>query len=768
MTRKRSRTLMHWGVYDVETEDGRLAGVTPWAEDRDPSPIGRSLVEADHPLRVTRPMVRKGWLEEGPASRERRGGEPFVPVDWDEALDLVAGELERVRREHGNQAIFAGSYGWASAGRFHHAQSQVHRFMNAIGGYTASVNTYSHAATEVIVPHVFGFPYEQVKRASTSLPVVAEHTQLFIAFGGLALKNAQIQSGGQGRHVVREWLNAARGNGCRFVSISPIADDTDPALEAEWWAPRPNSDTALMLALSHTLIAEGLHDPEFLRRCTAGYEQYRAYLMGESDGQAKDADWAAAICSLDARDIRALAREMAAKRTMVNLSWSMQRAEYGEQTIWAGIALAAVLGQIGLPGGGVTLGYSSAGGVGNGVRRVKLPALPRLANPIDSFIPVARIADLLEKPGEQFDYDGQRRTYPDTRLVYWAGGNPFHHHQDLNRLVAAWKRPETVVVNDPFWSGAARHADIVLPATTPLERNDFGGSSEDSFLIAMKQAIPPVAQARNDYDIFAGLAERLGVGDSFTEGRTADEWLRHLYDGWRRKFNEMPDFDTFWEQGHIEFKDDTPGQSYKVFLDAFRTDPDTNALPTPSGRIEISSQRIAGFGYEDCPPHPSWHAPREWLGSQLAEIYPLHLMSNQPATRLHSQYDHGPLSLESKVAGREAATLHPEDAAARGIGEGDVVRLYNDRGACLAGARLSDRVRRGVVVLPTGAQFDPEQPGHPGALEKHGNPNVLTRDAGTSSLAQGPSAHSCLVEVERYDGTPPPVTALQPPPMARR
>lgn len=765
MTRKRSRTLTHWGVYDVETVDGRLAGVRPWAADRDPSPIGRSLMAADHPLRIDRPMVRQGWLEDGPDSRRRRGGEPFVPVDWPQALDLVAGELERVRSDHGNAAIFAGSYGWGSAGRFHHAQSQIHRFMSAIGGYTASLNTYSHAATEVIVPHVLGYPYEQMKRASTSLPVVADHTGLFVAFGGLAAKNAQVQSGGQGRHVVQQWLRAARANGCRFVNVSPRAGDAPAALDAQWWAPRPGTDTAVMLALAHTLVTEGLHDPDFLARCTAGFERFRAYLLGETDGQAKDAAWAAAISTLPADAIRGLAREMAATRTMINLSWSLQRAEHGEQAIWAGIALAAVLGQIGLPGGGIALGYSSSGAVGNGVRRVKLPALPRLANAVDSFIPVARITDMLESPGAPFDYDGARRHYPDIRLVYWAGGNPFHHHQDLNRLVAAWQRPETVVVHEPFWSGVARHADIVLPATTPLERNDFGGSSEDSFLIAMKQAMAPRGEARDDYDIFAALAERLGAGETFTEGRSAGEWLRHIYESWRRNHNDLPDFDTFWAQGHIEFRDAVPGQSHKVMFADFRAAPDAHALPTPSGRIELYSERIAGFGYDDCPPHPAWLTPREWLGGARAARFPLHLISHQPATRLHSQYDHGEVSLESKVAGREPLALHPDDAAARGIRAGDVVKVYNDRGACLAGARLDAGLRRGVVVLPTGAQYDPAEPGRPGSLEKHGNPNVLTRDAGTSSLAQGPTAHSCLVEVAPYDGTPPPVTALQPPPI---
>jgi biotin/methionine sulfoxide reductase len=153
----------------------------------------------------------------------------------------------------------------------------------------------------------------------------------------------------------------------------------------------------------------------------------------------------------------------------------------------------------------------------------------------------------------------------------------------------------------------------------------------------------------------------------------------------------------------------------------------------------------------------------EWLGGELAGRYPLHLVSHQPATRLHSQYDHGSVSRASKIQGRETLTLHPEDAAARGIRAGDVVRVFNDRGACLAGARVSDGVRQGVVVLPTGAWYDPLVPGEIGALEKHGNPNVLTLDKGTSRLTQGCSAHTALVEVELFVGEPPTVSAFDPP-----
>ena len=759
----RRRTLTHWGAYDVEVANGDVVAVHPFARDPDPSPIGQSIRDGiHHPTRIAKPMVRAGWLERGPHNHGGgRGTEPFVAMDWDEALGLVADELDRVKTSHGNAAIFGGSYGWGSAGRFHHAQSQVHRFLKQFGGYTSSVNSYSTAAAQVIIPHVFGANFFDILATLTPWPVIAEHTGLVVMFGGISLKNAQTNSGGIGRHMTRDWLKRCRDRGVDFVNVSPLEEDAADFLHAAWLPIRPNTDTALMLGLAHTLAEEGLQDDRFLDTYCTGFDRFRPYLFGASDGIGKDADWAAKICDVPADDIRDLARRMAANRTLITLSWSLQRGDHGEQPYWMAAVLAAMLGQIGLPGGGVGYGYAAVGSLGNPVRRIAGPVLPQGENDVDAFIPVARIADMLANPGAPFDYNGRRLSYPDIRLIYWCGGNPFHHHQDLNRLAELWQRPETIVVHEPWWTAAARHADIVLPATTTLERNDIGYASGDSTLFAMHRAVSPVGDARADYDIFAGLAQRLGFGDRFTEGRDELEWLRHLYDVFRQQAArdriEIPDFDTFWRSGDIELP---IGDDERVLFADFRRDPEAHPLATPSGRIEVFSAAIDSFDYDDCPGHPMWLEPAEWLGADGAAQYPLHLVSNQPKTRLHSQLDFGSLSVANKIQGREPVLMHPDDAAARGIVDGDIVRLFNDRGACLAGARVTDVVRSGVVVLATGAWYDPDGPG---SLERHGNPNVLTLDKGTSRLAQGSSAHTTLVDAAKATGTVPEVGAFDPP-----
>jgi anaerobic selenocysteine-containing dehydrogenase len=557
-----------------------------------------------------------------------------VPVPWPEALDRVAAELDRVYIAHGPRAIFGGSYGWASAGRFHDAQHQLHRFLNLAGGYVRSVNSYSSGAASVLLPHVIG-PQSFVAGNNVSWDEMVAHSTLVLAFGGMALKNNDVGGGGTSQHIAKSRLTAARRRGVEFHLVSPLRDDLSADVEAVWHPIRPGTDVALMLGLAHALVSERRHDRAFLGRYCVGWERFEAYLLGGSDGQPKTAEWAAGICGIPA---------------------------------------------------------------------------------------------------------------------------------DLGRLRRAFCRPDTVIVQESVWTATARHADIVLPATITLEREDIGGTAGDPLLVAMHQAVTPYGSARDDHAIFAALADRLGFAQAFTEGRTVRQWLEHLYEQTRRALAERgvnaPSFAEFWEDGELVLPtlpwDGGP-------IREFRRDPDGRPLPTPSGRIEIVSETVAGFAYADCPGHPTWMPPAEAATAPAVLRFPLQLIANQPATRLHSQLDFGATSLAAKVQGREPVRVHPRDATDRGIRDGDIVRIHNDRGACLAGAVLSDALRPGVVQLATGAWYDPQDPAAPAPFCVHGNPNVLTRDVGTSRLAQGCTGQVALVEIERFVGSLPSIKAFDPP-----
>lgn len=724
----------------------------------------------DAGCRIPRPHIRRGYLDKQWSSDgSKRGIDPFVAVPWDEALDIAAQALKRAVDTYGNQSIFGGSYGWASAGRFHHSKSQLHRFLNQIGGYTDSVQTYSNGTAEVIIPHVFGIKSVKLMAEAPTAEDVSKHTRLIVSFGGISIKNSQINSGGIGNHSARNHLKSWCDARIDVVCISPTRDDIADFMDADWWPVRPNADVALMLGLAHTLHTEGLYNKNFLNSHCEGYDKFVPYLIGESDGISKDAEWASALCDIDADRIRTLARRMAKEPCLLTMSWSLQRTEHGDQPYWMLGVLGAMLGNLGLPGQGVAFGFGSIhnyGFSGRAALPFQVADLPQGKNQVSGFIPVARIADALLNPGEPYPFNGDTRTYPDIKLIYWAGGNPYHHHQDLNRLRDAWSKPETIIVNDPFWTATARYADIVFPATTALEREDFSWGRSELFASPMHQAIAPYEESRNDFATFTGIAERLGCAEAFTEGRTPRDWIDYLWNITLQRAAEakidLPTFEEFWQGGVLKLDPSTlPEQRF--VLEKFRADPINSPLATPSGKIEIFSETLDSFNLADCKGHPMWFDKQEFISSERSNIFPLALNSNQPERRLHSQYDFSDVSRSSKIKDREAIRIHPTDADARKISEGDIVRVFNDRGATLAATIITDRVRQGVVVLPTGAWYDPEDPTEPGSLDVHGNPNVLTRDIGTSTLSQGTSAHSCLVEIEPYTESLPEVKVFRQP-----
>ena len=270
----------HWGAFSAGFEAGGQLRVTAHPDDPAPSPLLGNLPSSlRHPTRVAAPAIRRGWLERGPGPDRARGDDEFVEVGWDEALDLLAAELRRVREEHGNQAIFGGSYGWASAGRFHHAQSQLHRFLNFFGGFTSARNSYSNGTSSVVLPHIVGSA-EEVLRRGSSWPTIVANTDLLVAFGGVPEKNVFVTPGGVTRHHTPGYLRQLAERGTQVALISPLRADLPSTVDAEWYPIRPATDTALMLALAHTLAAEGLHDREFLERYSAGYEEFERYLFG--------------------------------------------------------------------------------------------------------------------------------------------------------------------------------------------------------------------------------------------------------------------------------------------------------------------------------------------------------------------------------------------------------------------------------------------------------------------------------------------------------
>lgn len=762
-------TATHWGMVRAVVRDGRLVKVLPFEKDRSPTKMITAFPDRVYSKsRIAHPMVRKGFLDAATrGDTSRRGSDEFVRVSWDDALDLVAAELRRVKSTYGNAAFFPGSADWQSSGLLHSASALTRRMLGLHGGFTDCTGDPSVAAAMVILPHVIGDL--EVYDQQTAWPAVLANAKNIVFWGCCPLKNDQI-----GTHPADHYAypalqalreKAARGD-IKVTSIDPRITDTAQLTGARWIAPRPNTDTAMMLALMYVLYSEKLYDVAFIDKYTYGFTEFLPYLLGHKDGVAKTPEWAETITLVPSGEIRDLARQLASGRTMLITGFAIQRADHGEQPYWALVTLAAMLGQIGLPGGGVGFSYHYDNGGSLTSRAPGLVGISAGDNAVKSALPFERVTDMLLNPGKTFDYNGQHLQYPDIKMIYWAGGNPLVHLWQTGKVIEAWRRPETIVVADPFWTASARFADIVLPATTTFERNDLEvcGAYSQKYMVAMHKAIDPVGEARNDFDIMRGLAQRLGFEEKFTEGHTEMEWLKTFYERARHAAKveglALPEFEVFWQgEGYFEFPIPASAAAYTKHA-KFRDNPQVNPLGTPSGKIEIYSKTIAGFGYDDCPPHPTWMEPVEWLGSTQAAQFPLHIVSPHPQFRLHSQLDNTMLRELYEVHGREPIWINDADAKARGIAHGDVVRVFNDRGSVLAGAAVTDRILNGVVMLQEGAWYDPDKPGAPDAMCKHGLVNVLTLDKGASKLSQGNIANTCLVQIERYKGTVPKVTAF--------
>lgn len=781
-------TAAHWGAIKVSVKNGKIIKSLNAFDFMAYNPlqtVTADLVDGKRTNRIKAPMVRKSFLENKIDNQELRGVDEWVEVSYEQAIKLVADEVARVRKERGASGIYGGSYGWKSSGSLHNARTLLHRYLSMGGGFVGGLGDYSAGAAQVIMPHVVGTleVYEQ----QTSWPLIIEHSEVVVIWGANPIDTLRISwtsSDGMGL----EYFEKLKKSNKQIIIIDPIISSTVDYFDkkAKWISPRPNTDVALMLGIMHTMLSTGEYDKEFIELYTEGFDKFAEYVMGKTQDQTpKDAKWASKISGVDEKTIKELARVFFKNRTMLMVGYNMQRQHHGEQVNWMIVTLACMIGQIGLAGGGFGMSYHYANGGspttnapiigGITIGKTDHSKTQWLSDGSSSSIPVARIADCLLHPGKTINYNGRKIVYPNIDLVYWVGGNPFVHHQDTNLFIKAWKKPSTVIVHDMYWTPTAKMADIVFPITTPYERNDLTMSGDYSNLNInpMKQVVPRMPKSKHDYEVFADLAKAGGFGEEFTQGNKSEmQWLEEFYSiayEHAKKYgilmangSEMPDFQTFWNQNRpLTFATTSESEEFVRYAD-FREDPILNPLGTPSGKIEIYSESIAKMGYKDCGPYPQWFEPIEWMGmkNKPAEFA---LISSHPSLRLHSQLSNTSLRDKYAVADREPVWINPDDAKEKGIKNGEIVRVFNARGQILAGAIVSHIVPKGVLRIYEGAWYDPQNLLEEGSLCKNGSVNVLTIDMPTSELADANIANTALVNIEKYKGKIPKLTAFLPP-----
>ncbi|EJB5626698.1 trimethylamine-N-oxide reductase TorA, partial [Vibrio parahaemolyticus] len=763
-------TGSHWGAFRAHIYAGKVQEIKPLELDKNPTEMLNGIKGIIYsPSRVRYPMVRLDWLKKHKYSADTRGNNRFIRVTWDEALDLFYRELERVQKEYGPWALHAGQTGWNQTGSFNNCTAHMQRAVGMHGNFITKVGDYSTGAGQTIMPYVLGST--EVYAQGTSWSEILENSDNIILWANDPVKNLQVgwncETHESFKYLAELKEKVAKGE-INVLSVDPVKNKTQRYLENDHLYINPMTDVAFMLAVAHVLYNENLYDKKFIDTYCLGFEEFIQYVQGKTkDKVEKTPEWAAAICGVKADKIREFARMLVSGRTQILMGWCIQRQEHGEQPYWAAAVVAAMVGQIGLPGGGISYGhhYSSIGvpstgfaGPGGFPRNLDQGMKPKWDNNdfngYSRTIPVARWIDCLLEPGKEINYNGGKVKLPDFKMMVISGCNPWHHHQDRNRMKKAFRKLQTVVTIEFAWTATCRFSDMVLPACTQWERNDIDvyGSYSNKGLIAMHRLVDPLFQSKPDFQIMSELTQRFGRREEYTRGMSEMEWIESLYNDCKKanegKF-EMPEFNEFWEKSVLDFGEGKPWVRHADF----RKDPELNPLGTPSGFIEITSRKIGRYGYEHCQEHPMWFEKSERShGGPGSDKYPFWLQSCHPDKRLHSQMcESEEFRATYAVQGREPVYINPIDAKAKGIKDGDLVRVFNGRGQLLAGAVLTDSYPRGVIRIEEGAWYGPLNEKE-GAICTYGDPNTLTQDIGSSELAQATSANTCIVDFEKFTG----------------
>jgi trimethylamine-N-oxide reductase (cytochrome c) len=738
----------HYGPFEAVVRDGKLVGITPMIQlDARPTEmLTYGVVDRTYDkTRVNYPMVRKSYLEgweTGDTKPELRGKEEWVRVDWDTVWSLAAKALLDTAANHGNEAIFSSSYGgWSNAGVFRPNVLQG-RLINLMGGCTNTAGDWSAGAGQVILPRVMGDM--EVYSAQTAWEVIRDNTEVFVLVGSDPIKNNRIEYRVADHGMYAHW-EEIRDNGVKFISINPQRTASDEYLDAEWVQIVPNTDTALFLAMAYHVLEQGLEDRAYLDKYTVGADTWIAYVTGETDGTPKTPAWAAAITGMDEAKIKDLAELFATSNTQIAGSWAIQRAQHGEMAYWSIVNFQALTGKIGKPGQGVGFSWHYGnGGMPQGGNATPV-GMSQGRNFVTKVVPASRITDALENPGKEFFYNGQTNSYPDIKLIFNAGNNFMSHQQDTNRLIRALAKVETIVCVDVWWTAATRWADIVMPAASTLEQDDItsGGTYSNDRVYAMKKVIEPVEESLPDYEIFEGLADKLGLWVQFTE---AEDKMYHIKLGYEKSgaAAEVP-FEEFWEKGYARMPVPEAARKWTRH-GAFYEDPEANPLHTDSGKLEMFCESVAEMEIDDCPGMPVWLEKAEYLGA--AKPGQLHVVSPHPWFRLHSQMANSERLRDLyMVQGREPVRINAQDAADRGIEDGDLVELYNERGTVIAGAVVSDEIMPGVVSIYEGGWPQLDSKGR----DNSGLANFLTSSRPSSGFSQATSANTVLIEMRKCE-----------------
>ena len=762
-------------------------------------------------LRLKYPLIREDFDPKGERNPQNRGKSGYKRISWDEALDIVGGEMKRIRSAYGPEGIMSRASSHHNWGNVGYRTSTWSRFFNLIGFTDVMDNPDSWEGWHWGATHTYGFYWRLgMPEQYDLLEDALKNTDLIIHWGNDPDTTRGIY-GGQESAQWRLWL---RELGKKQIFIDPFCNYTATILGDKWIAPRPGTDAALAEAIAYVWLTEGTYDKKYVASRTVGFEEFKNHILNDKCTP----EWAAEICDIPVYVIKSLAREWARSRTMLaggsrGGESGICRQAYGTECTRLMVLLQAMQG-LGKPGvniWGTTMGapynadfefpgYATFGpGFLNGLTDKKTD------NPVKQRVYRLLMPEAILNPpikwlgetfcGQSLDQQFIPFTYPspgcsEVKMFYRYGGSYLGTMTETNRYIKMYQSPklEFVVNQDCWWCTETGFADIILPACTNFERPDIGewantggythhGSiaCNHRVIVYQKKCIEPLYESKSDYQIFVELADRLGVKEDFTDGNTEEDWVEKVY-----RASDLPkhvSFEDFKEKGYfiVPFSNGhkfTPGMRW--FYEGRDCDtPDhfnpkrqtkkAKELGTYSGKLEFVSQSLKQHlpNDEERPPMPRYIP--SWEGYNSAEVkkYPLQFISPHPRYTFHTHHDANSSWLHEIPGHRvlkdgyywHPVRLHPDDAKARGIKEGDIVKIFNDRGAVLCIAQVTERIRPRVAHSYYGSgKYDPLEPGNPNSIDRGGCVSILTPSRMLSKNAAGMAPNSCLVEIEKWRG----------------
>ena len=676
-----------------------------------------------------------------------RGEGKFERVTWDEALDVIATKMKEIKEKDGNPSILlvpgAGNQGML------HGVTPVGAMLNQFGGYTRMWGAASYEGPLFASMATYGTMMTGNAREDLL------NSKLIIMWGW----NPANTVWDPGTPLM---LAKAREKGIKIINIDPIFTDSAAVLADKWIPIRPGTDAAMLIAMAYVIVTENLQDQNFIDKFTVGYDKYKSYIMGEEDGIPKTPQWAEKISKVPAETIINLAREYAtSKPAALMAGWGPARTVIGEQYSRAANVLCAITGNIGIKGGyasGFMRAYYSRETVSSTRKKktdpikqeenkqVKEKQTPR-GNPVDFRAPPRKDALYKLRGGTNpastrihFNnyYDailqGRDGGFPaDLKMAYIVAENRLNQYSNVNKGVRALKSLEFIVVHEQFMTPTAKFADILLPINTFMERNDVAVPWLGSpYYIYLNKAIDSLYESKSDLEICKDLAKKLGIEPGLLS--LSEEQILRLFTSPRK---DIKSYDEMKSDGFYKVKVEEPFVAFKEQIE----NPENNPFPTLSGKIEIYCEHIAELNIPNMPPIPKYMSHDEHYDAPLAKKYPLQLLTPHNKRRTHSSLEMIPWLEEIES---HAVWINSIDAESRGIKQGDLIDIYNDRGRIRIHAKVTERIIPGVVVVYQGAWYNPDKNG----VDLGGCGNVLTKDSHSPGGAF--PMNSALVQVELF------------------